>query len=177
MTALNDAKNNANDPLLTNEILLNVSNFFEIFYNLNANLFCTVPLSPKQWMNELSLNSMSPNLNAIFVQLIQMCGIKSRNDIKKPLQYLPNNDLIELLFNECIVREHQFILHCQIDTQFIQLMKSKYSKKHINKINTNNDNTNNKEPMDDSDNENENENNDDENEYGIPWQYVQYNQL
>eukprot|EP01084_Bolivina_argentea_P102097 182955_1 len=126
------------DRLLTNEILLNVSNFFEIFSKLNSNLFCTVPLSPEEWMNELSSNSMSPNLNAILLDLIQKCGIQSRDDIKTPLS---NEDLIQLLFNECIVREHKFILHCKIDIQFMELMKSNYC---INKINSNNKNKNKK---------------------------------
>ncbi len=177
MTELNEAKDNVNDSLLTNEMLLNVCNWFEIFYKLNANLFLLPPLSPKEWINELLSKSMSPNLNLIVLQLIQLCGIKSRKDIKKPLQYLPNTDLIQLLFNECIVRENLFILHCKIDTQFIQLMKSKYSK-HINKIDTNNNNTNSKQEMNsENENENENDNNMEQNDYGIPWQYVQYNQL
>eukprot|EP01083_Nonionella_stella_P027206 74879_1 len=161
--ASQDLKSN----FIMDEILLNICSFFETFYGLDGNLFTNPPLSPKDWIDELQTNAMSINLNSIILELIQLCGIKSRKDIKTRLQYLPNDDLEELLFNECQQRQDQFILHCPKDEPFTNLFQT------VTKMDIDHDanDTNNKQEMNDS----EDEPMDDTD--GIPWQRVGYHQL
>ena len=111
--------------LLTNKVLLNVCSFFETFYELDPKLFSWPPLSPQDWLDELSASRMSPNLNFATLQMLQMAGLRSRAVPKKPLQYLPNDQLQQLLLDECAQRT--FILHCAVDVDFTNSIRAKHT--------------------------------------------------
>ena len=153
--------------LITNEILLNICSFFEIFYTLNPKLFPDAPLSPKDMIDELSSNPIPPTLNNLFFCLIHCC--KSQNPIKKSSKYLANDELEHLLFNELHQREEEFILHCARNKEFEKLVQMQQLNQKQDRMDVDmNQNTKNKQEHDDSD---------ELNEYGIPWHYVEYQQL
>ena len=166
------ADSNDGECSLTNNVLLNVCSFFEILYEIDPTLFSWKPVSPQDWIDLCQSSSMPPNLNFTVFQLLQMCGIQSRSP-NLP-EYLPNPQLEELLFNEIQIRESQFILHCPINDTFTQCFRSTHTESDaVNGVtNENNDNSNAL-----NEHEHDEEEADEMNEYGIPWDRVEYEQL
>lgn len=134
-------------------------------------------MSPQDWINELSLKSMSHNLNFTVFQLLNMSGIQTRsmNTRSGRIQFLPNPQLEELLFNECEHRQHQFILHCPIDHTFIRSLHSTHNESDgsngVTNENSDNSNTSNHHETDEVNEM------DEMNEYKIPWDRIEYEQL
>eukprot|EP01084_Bolivina_argentea_P263095 445180_1 len=118
------------DSLITNEILLNFCDFFELSHSFQCKLLPCAPLSPQDWIEELSPNAMSKEVNYIIYHLLKCLQPK----LQTMSASVTNDVIYDLLFNECFKRQDQFILHCKSDSSFIQLM-SNHSNLAINDTN------------------------------------------
>lgn len=155
---------------LQDKVLLNFCCFIEILSNKIKKLLPFEPYSPFDIIESLKLEYIDKISEDIIKWLLVNITIKSRN-MKKQIKNCDINELHNLFFDECHIRRNTFILYCDKDKEFEDMM-NKFFEKNYGKNNNNNNN------YEDSDLETENSNIfHNFNKYPIPFNEIEWKDL